>query len=172
MKYEVLNQFPVSGEYYETHFGKYTSDSLWIKFLPDDSENWIGSFANGKLGFVNRKIQDRSSFSKFGILNNGAFYLIDPHTKEILKIDDESYYSDFEIVPEMDLLFLASFWAIFVFKGNDMIKKISPDFIDGIVFIKRINDQIFGEISDAGNEKSDFVLDINSLKLKWGKFEY
>jgi len=172
MKYEVLNQTPVSGEYSEKHFGISSPDSLWIKFFPDDSENWVGSFANGKLGFVNRRIQDLSSFSKFGILNNGAFYLIDPNNKEILKIDDESYYSDFEIIPEKDLIFLASFWAIFVFKGNDMIKKISPDFIDGIVFTKRIDDQIFGEISDPDNEKSEFVLDIITLKLRWGKFEY
>ena len=53
-----------------------------------------------------------------------------------------------------------------------MIKKISPDFIDGIVFTKRIDDQIFGEISDPDNEKSEFVLDIITLKLRWGKFEY
>jgi hypothetical protein len=172
MKYEVLKRPPLSGEFYEIHFGKTSSDSIWIKFSPTDSEDWVGSFANGKLGFINRKILDFDPHSKFAVLNNGAFYMIDPITRELLKSDDESYYCDFEIIPEMDLLFLASFWAIFIYKGNDKIKVIKPDFIDGISFTNKNNSQIIGEISDPGNEKSEFVLDINTLKLKWGDFEF
>jgi hypothetical protein len=172
MKHEVLDKIPISGELSEIHFGETDPDSLWIKFCPEETENWLGSFANGKLAFNNRKILDISELSEFAILNNGAFYLVDMNSKKILMHPDETYYCDFEIIPENDLLILATFWAIFVFKANALIKEIKPDFIDGITFKKRIDNLLFGEISDPGDETSEFELDINSLKLKWGKYEY
>jgi len=172
MNHEVLEKIPISGELLEKHFGVTDPDPLWIKFYPDDSENWLGSFANGRLAFINRKVLDISQLSKFAVLNNGAFYLIDLNSKEILMHPDETYYCDFEFIAENDLLLLATFWAIFVFKANELIKVINPDFIDGIKFKKRIDNLLFGEISDPSDEKSEFELDINTLILKWGTYEY
>jgi hypothetical protein len=172
MKHKVLDNIPISGELAEIHFGETDPDSLWIKFCPDDSENWLGSFANGSLAFTNRKILEISKLSKFAVLNNGAFYLIDLYSKEILMHPEETYYCDFEFIAENDHLILATFWAIFVFKANLLIKVIKPDSIDGIKFVKRIDTTLIGEISDPGDNKSEFELDLISLKLKWGKYEY
>ena len=55
MHFEKLEKSPVSGEHYEKHFGNVDANPLWIKFLPDEEVNWIGSFENGGFKLVNEK---------------------------------------------------------------------------------------------------------------------
>ena len=172
MKDEVLKLTPISGDFEEKHFGVTDTNPLWIKFNPNDSESWIGSFASGDIGLVNEKIVEIEKTSEIGILINGAFYLIDKESKGLILHPEFGFFNDFEIIPKQNLIFLATFWGIYIFKDNKQIKEIRPGFIDGVRFTNRINDSLMGEIYEPGDKWIKFELDIPTLKLKWQQYEY
>jgi hypothetical protein len=172
MNYEVLKWTPISGDSEEKHFGVTDTNPLWIKFNSNDSESWIGSFASGDIGLVNEKIVEIEKTQKIGILINGAFYIIDRDSKDLILHPENGFFTDFEIIPEQNLIFLATDWGIYIFKDNKQIKEIRPDFIDGVRFTNRINDLLIGEIYEPGDEWIKFELDISTLKLKWQQYEY
>ena len=172
MNLEILKWTPVSGEFEEKHFGVTDPKPLWIKFCPTDSANWTGSFASGEIGLINEKIVEIDKTSKIGILTNGAFYLIDTDSKDLLLNPRNGYFTDFEILLEENLVFLTTNWGIYIFKDNTLFKEIRPDFIDGIKFTKRTENLIIGEIYEPGIDWSEFELNTQTLKLKWGKYEF
>jgi len=172
MNYEILKWTPISGDFEEKHFGMTDPKPLWIKFNTIDSECWIGSFANGEIGLVNEKIVEIEKTAKIGILYNGAFYLIDKESKDLIFHPEQGWCVDFEIDPYQNLIFLATNWGIYILKNNELIKEIRPDFIDGVRFNNMINNVLIGEIYEPGYDWIKFELDIPSLKLKWQQFEY
>ena len=160
MNYEVLKWTPISGDFEEKHFGVTDTNPLWIKFNPIDSESWIGSFANGNIGLVNEKIIEIEKTPKIGILTNGAFYLIDKESKDLILHPENGFFTDFEIIPDQNLIFLATDWGIYILKDNKQIKEIRPDFIDGVRFSNKINNLLIGEIYEPGDEWIKFELGI------------
>ncbi len=173
--FEILKTSPISGEINERHFGKTDSNPLWIKFYSINSDNWIGSFASGDIGLRNRKINEIDKTSKIGLLTNGAFYLIDKDSRDLIFHPRQGHFIDFDIIYDSDLILLATNWGINIIKNKEQIKEIRPDFIDGIRFIKRIDNLLIGEIcepSENGDDWSEFELDLRTLKLSWGKYEY
>jgi hypothetical protein len=172
MNFELLKATPVSGDFDEKHFGDTDTNPLWIKFYPIDSDCWIGSFASGDIGLINQKIVEIDKTSAIGVLTNGAFYLIDKDSKDLIFHPKNGFFTDVEIILDSNLIFLATDWGIYVIKDNVQIKEIRPDFIDGIRFTKRIDNLLIGEIYEPGDEWIKFELDILSLKLKWQQYEY
>ena len=172
MNYEILKWTPISGEFDEKHFGETDANPLWIKFISIDSNCWIGSFASGDIGLVNEKIVEIDKSSKIGILTNGAFYLIDKDSRDLILHPENGFFTDFEILLDQELIFLATNWGIYILKNNSQIKEIRPDFIDGIRFTKKTDTKLLGEIYEPGYEWIEFELDIPTLKLKWQKYEY
>ncbi len=172
---EILKTSPISGELRERHFGKTDSSPLWIKFNSINSDNWIGSFASGTIGLRNRKINEIEKTSKIGLLTNGAFYLIDKDSQDLLFHLEEGHFIDFEIIPEFDLIILATNWGINIIKGKKQIKEIRPDFIDGVRFKEKNDSSLFGEIcepSENGDYWTEFKIDLQTLKLNWGKYKF
>lgn len=172
MNYEIVRWTPISGEVDEKHFGVTDTNPLWIKFNPLDAKSWIGSFAGGKTGVISRKIIEIDKTPFVGILTNGAFYLIDRNTKDLIVHPDVGYYIDVAIFPDPDLVVLATYSGITILKNKEMIKEIRPDFIDGIRFTAESNEVLKGDISEPGNGWTAFELDIRTLKLTWKGFEY
>jgi len=172
MNYEILKWTPISGDFDEKHFGETDANPLWIKFYPNDSDCWIGSFASGDIGLVNEKIMEIDKSSKIGILTNGAFFLIDKDSRDLILHPENGFFTDFEIFPDQDLIFLATFWGIYILKNNKQIKEIRPDSIDGIRFTKKTDNKLLGEIYEPGDDWLEFELDTQSLKMKWQKYEY
>ena len=172
MNYEIIDKIPISGELDEKHFGKTCVRPLWIKFCPTDSDNWLGSFASGSVGIINRKVVELSNTSQIGILTNGAFYIIDIKSKTSIFHSDADYFNDFQITPDNNFIILASYFGIFIYKEYKLIKEIRPDFIDGIRCREIRNDVLTGEIYESGNDWSGFEFKIKTLRLKWGKLEY
>lgn len=171
MKYEILRCTPISGDYEEKHFGKTDPYPLWIKFNPVDSESWVGSFASGEIKLINLKILEIDKSSKIGIITNGDFYLIDIDSMDLKFQYDDGDCIDFEFL-DQNLFFLATFNRIYIFKNYELIKKIQPDAIDGIRFTSKTDNQLIGEIYDAGVDWVEFQLDTRTLKMKWMQFEY
>jgi len=172
MNYEILKKIPISGEYDEIHFGKNDVHSLWIKFYPVDSDCWFGSFASGSVGVSNVKIIEHANSSQVSILAYGAYYIVDIKSKTLIFHPTDDYFNDFKIIPDENLIFLASYYNICIFKEYKIIKKIKPDFIDGIRFKEIQNDVLLGEIYNPGIDWSDFELNIKTLRMKWDKSEY
>jgi hypothetical protein len=172
MNFERLKTIPISGEYKERHFGITDPNPLWVKFFTNNSEGWLGSFADGGLGFVNEKIVEIESSVKVGVLYNGAFYLIDRESYDLLLSPDEVFFSDFESVGNGSLMLLASYCGIFIFKDSKFIKQICPDFIDGVRFKQKTGKKLVGEICESGLGWSEFEIDLDSLILKWGIYEF
>jgi len=172
MNYEILKKIPISGDFEEKHFGGTDTNPLWIKFTPIDSESWIGSFASGEIGLVNEKIMEIDKTQKIGILINGAFYLIDKESNDLILHPKNGFFTDFEVFQDHDLIFLAADWGINVLKDKKQIKEIRPDFIDGVRFTNRNNNLLIGEIYEPGDEWIKFELDVLTLKLKWQQYEY
>ena len=44
MSGKILNNTPISGENPEIHFGKQFKNSLWVEFINEKAEKWIGCF--------------------------------------------------------------------------------------------------------------------------------
>ncbi len=172
MNYAVLIWTPISGDFDEKHFGETDANPLWIKFISNESDCWIGSFASGDIGLINEKILEIDKSSKIGILTNGAFYVIDKDSRDLISHPENGFFTDFEILPDQDLIFLAADWGIYIFKNDKQIKEIRPDFIDGIRFTKKTDNKLFGEIYVPGDNWIEFELDTQTLKMKWQKYEY
>ncbi len=167
MNYEILKWTPISGIFEEKHFGETDPNPLWIKFFSIDSECWIGSFASGDIGLVNNKIIEIDKSSKIGILTNGAFYLIDKDTRNLILHPKHGFFTDFEILSNQDLIFLATCTGIYILKNNKLIKEIQPNFIDGIRFTNKAENKLLGEIWEPGlDEWIKFEIDIQTLKMK------
>ncbi len=175
MNFEILKSIPISGELDEIHFGKADSKSLWVKFYSNDFEQWYDLFAGGDIGLVNRKVIEVENNSKIGLLTNGAFYLIDLNLRALILNPFEGGFTDFEFIPNTDLIILTANCGIYIFSRKKQIKEIKPDFINGIRFLERYDDILIGEIcepAENGDDWSNFELDTQTLKLKWGKYEY
>jgi hypothetical protein len=172
MHFEKLDKSPLSGEYHEKHFGNVDSNPLWIKFHPDEEVNWIGSFENGGFKLENEKFLEINTKPQVALLKNGAFYIVDYVSKELIFHPDDNYFVDFEISSERNQIFLATFWGIYIYQDNKLTKEIRPEFIDGIRFIGMKNETLFGEIYEPGLNWSEFKLNTKTLVMKWGKFEF
>ncbi len=175
INFKILESNPISGKFDEKHFGETDTNPLWIRFNSNDSSDWVGSFASGNIGLSNIKIIEIDNTSKVGILTNGAFYLINRSLKELIFKPDQGYFTDFYLVPDTELLILATNWGIHIFKDKEIIKEIRPDFVDGVKFIKRKENLLTGEIcepTENGDDWSEFELNIQTLKLKWKKYDY
>ncbi|MCD4696229.1 MAG: hypothetical protein K8S16_08290 [Bacteroidales bacterium] len=173
--FEILETIPISGEINERHFGQTDSNPLWIKFSSINSDNWIGSFSSGTIGLKNRKISEIEKTSKIGLLTNGAFYLFDKESGDLIFYPEQGHFIDFEIIPELDLIILATNWGINIIKGKKRLKEIRPDFIDGVRFMEKYENSLIGEIfepSESGDNWSKFELDLKTLELNWGKYKY
>ena len=172
MHFEKLEKAPLSGEYYEKHFGNVDANSLWMKFYSDDKEPWIGSFKNGGFKIENQRFFENNSKQQVAILKNGAFYIINYDSKELIFHPDDDDFIDFKINPESNQIFLATFSGICIYEDYLLKKEISPELIDGIRFKGINNGKLIGEIYEPGLDWSEFELNTNTLVLKWGKYEF
>lgn len=172
MHFEKLEKTPISGEYSAIHFRKSTQNSVWIKFKPDDSLDWLGSFEKGEFKLENEKFLELHTKPQISILTEGAFYVIDYMSRELIFHPDDNFYIDFQFDSEERKIFLATFFGIYIFKDNELIKKIRPEFIDGIRFNGLKNGIILGDICEPGLEWTSFEIDTETLILKWGKYEF
>ena len=74
---------PISGQYPEKHFGRITSECLWVKFMDKDYEEWVGSFQqcwDGHGTFIINLDKKEKAF----IVSGGQTFLVDISTREQL----------------------------------------------------------------------------------------
>ena len=65
----------ISGIFDEKHFGKTDTNPLWIRFNSRDSTDWVGSFASGDIGLINRKVIEMKNTSKVGVLTRMEHFI-------------------------------------------------------------------------------------------------
>lgn len=74
---------PISGEYPEKHFGKTTSNCLWVKFVNNNGLEWVASFEESWVENEKHLINIKEE-NKVFIVADGQTYLIDINTRELL----------------------------------------------------------------------------------------
>ena len=89
MHAEFINR-PISGQYPEKHFGQIAPNCLWVKFVDNDKQEWVGSFEQS---WIERGIFiiNLTNKGKAFIVSGGLTFLIDINTQEQLnktKISD------------------------------------------------------------------------------------
>jgi hypothetical protein len=74
---------PLSGQFPEKHFGEVTPHVSWVKFMDNDYQEWVGSFAQGWEGYVTCIVNLEENDLAF-IVTGGFGYLIDIRKRELL----------------------------------------------------------------------------------------
>lgn len=82
MLIEIIDR-PISGQYYEIHFGETSSNCFWVKFTDNANDIWVGSFEQGLV--QNKTIMLRlDKQNKAFVIASGKGYLIDVVNKQLL----------------------------------------------------------------------------------------
>jgi hypothetical protein len=76
MSAEILTIIPSSGEFPEIHFGEHFVNPLWIRFVDNDLDNWLGCFPSDYPNVLNKVLVDSTNESAF-VVSGGVGYLID-----------------------------------------------------------------------------------------------
>lgn len=163
---EKLLTAPTAGQFEQIKFGQNSSEDLWLKLTDNYGNIWVASFASGTNGLEKyNKIE--LSGNILALINDGEFYLINTKEKKQIFKPLSNYYIDFIINPSRQILCLASFTRIEIYKDLKHLKTISPESIDGIIFNGITDNEVVGQICDAGGEWYDFKLDLNELVIYW-----
>ncbi len=82
MLIEIIDR-PISGQYFEIHFGETSSNCLWVKFTDNANDIWVGSFEQGLV--LNKTIiHSLEKQNKAFVIASGKGYLIDVVNKQSL----------------------------------------------------------------------------------------
>jgi len=157
MKAEILTQIPVSGDFQEIHFGKTFKSQLWIKFIDNNFQEWVGCFARSYQTW-DKVLTDEANETAF-IVAGGQCYLIDISTKELLHHLNEDSVIESVIQTTNPKRFLVSICnCIYIFDNKKLIKHYKPPFIvDGIYFTAQKEQKAIGHLYSYENEKDFFI---------------
>lgn len=159
-----LTNPPASGLFDETHFGKTDTQSLWLKIDDSNGYSFIFSFGSRDIKLENSIVQMHGD--NLNVLYNGTFYSIDTLSKSLILSPDNDYYVDFIYNQDNSILCLGTFWGVEIFKGQQLIKDLRPEFIDGIKFVSATSNIIHGQLYNVGEDWQEFTIDLDTLWLE------
>ncbi len=159
-----LNNPPTSGLYDEKHFGSTDTHSLWLKLDDNDGNSFTLSFAGGDMKLKNSKtlLNDNT----LSVLFNGAFYSVNISSKNLIFTTDNSSYVDFIYNQDNSILCLGTFWGVEIYKGQELLKDLRPELIDGIKFNSATKNKVTGKLYNVGDDWQDFSIDLDWLWLE------
>lgn len=147
MSAEMLNSIPSSGHYPEKHFGENFIAPLWVKFVDNEMNEWIGCFAR-KHPTVSDNVLVSNDNSTALVVAEGKAYLLNIHTKEVLH--ETNGYPEIQSIlhtsnPEH---FIASILdGIYLFNLKGVIGFSKPHFYtDGICLIEQVEQNVVGHL--------------------------
>jgi hypothetical protein len=162
----ILQTRPDSGTYDEFEFSN-SNELLWVKFVEDSFETWIGKF---KLGMkINKcKIVTIENTSYVIILSGGIIDVFDFDRKVILNSSKIDHYEDIHYMPVLDVLVATDGLRLFIMNpitlmSNWTSKRISWD---GVSFDRYEERLIFGILNDLSPDGTEFEFDVTNRYLK------
>jgi hypothetical protein len=169
MSAEIIHTTPSSGEYSEVHFGQHFTYRLWVKFIDNNQEEWIGCFPKQYDGGFNAVIADNENNSAF-VVAGGKGFLVDLNNKVIiLELDDYPSIESVIKTNNPEYYIAGMFYSAYILDSNCLIKTIEPDFTtDGIYFTGQKENKAVGNLAAAMNHYEsnyDFELDLTTFQI-------
>lgn len=169
MSAEILTITPTSGYAPEIHFGEHFRHSLWIEFVNNDSEKWLGCFSSDYRSDLNKVLVDKENKSAF-VVSGGIGYLVDIDNRIIKhKTEDHPLIESLIQTNDPDYFIAGTFYSIYVFDKDKLIQEITPKMtIHGIYFKSQIGRKAIGDLASAETHYEynlDFEFDLDTFEL-------
>lgn len=161
---------PYSGEYmekiYDISSPWNSSDWTWIKFVDENGE-WCGEFRG--------KYRGVSVSKKLGIvvvLTSNYMFVLDINTTDIIKYDEQPYYTDITTSPNEDI-FVTDGYSIALFNRNKdgkietMVVPNIPLQPDGLKFVKWNDNVLEMSCYEFLKLENEIVLHLNCDLMEW-----
>jgi hypothetical protein len=169
MRGKILNSIPVSGENTEAHFGEHFTHMLWVEFVNNSFEKWIGCFPKEYPNGFDKVLISQDNLTAF-VVSNGQGYLIDIETQQLkLKTDEHPLIESLILTTNPNYFIAGTFHSIYVFDTDKLIKEITPNFmVDGIYFKSQNNNIAIGDLATAENQYDynvDFEFNLETFEI-------
>lgn len=170
MSAEILTITPLSGEYPEQHFGSHLNSKLWVKFVDNRFDEWVGCFSKPYKSGLSVVLTNHDNTKGF-VVAGGQGYLIDIQDRTLIKELDDYPLIESAIITTAPNYFLAgTFHSIYLLDNSGLVNEIKPDItIDGIYFRGQLNNKAIGDLATAENQYSKdvgFELDLTTFQFK------
>jgi hypothetical protein len=184
MSAEILNQTPTSGDFPEKHFGHTFNSRLWVKFMDNNFQEWVGCFPRPYQTF-DKVLTDNANETAF-IVAGGKGYLIDISTKELVnEIEDIPVLESVIHTTNPEYFLVGACYCIYIIDNRKLIKRYDPVFtVDGIYFTEQKDQKAIGHLYSYQFQQdlnvgfsfdlltNEMVIDQNVKIRQLGPFEY
>jgi len=169
MSARILTNTPTSGESPEFYFGEHFRQTLWVEFVDNEYEKWIGSFQCDYPKLLNEVLVDKENKTAF-VVSGGIGYLIDIENRKLkYKTEDNPLIESVILTTNPDYFIAGTFYCVYVFDNEKLIKDLSADeLVDGIYFKHQVDRKAVGDLASIENQfefNLDFELDLDTFEL-------
>jgi hypothetical protein len=146
MSAEILKQTPQSGDFPEKHFGETFNTVLWIKFVDNDFQEWVGCFSR-PYEAIDKVLTDNANETAF-VVAGGQGYLIDILSRELLhKTDEIPALESIIHTTNPEYFLIGACYCIYIFDNRKFIECYNPKFmVDGIYFTEQRGVKAIGHL--------------------------
>jgi len=169
MTARILTNTPTSGESPEFYFGEHFRQTLWVEFVDNEYEKWIGCFQCDYPKLLNEVLVDNENKSAF-VVSGGIGYLIDIKNRKLkYKTEENPLIESVILTTNPDYFIAGTFYCVYIFDNEKLIKDISADeLVDGIYFKRQVDRKAVGDLASIENQfefNLDFELDLDTFEL-------
>jgi hypothetical protein len=169
MSARILTNTPTSGESPEIYFGENFRQTLWVEFVDNEYEKWIGCFQCDYPNVLNEVLVDRENKSAF-VVSGGIGHLIDIENRELkYKTEENPLIESIIQTTNPDYFIAGTFYCVYVIDNEKLIKEVSADeLVDGIYFKRQVDRKAVGDLASVDNPfdfNLDFELDLDTFEL-------
>ena len=169
MSARILTNTPTSGESPEFYFGEHFRQTLWVEFVDNEYEKWIGCFQCDYPKLLNEVLVDKENKTAF-VVSGGIGYLIDIENRKLkYKTEDNPLIESVILTTNPDYFIAGTFYCVYVFDNEKLIKDLSADeLVDGIYFKHQVDRKAVGDLASIENQfefNLDFELDLDTFEL-------
>lgn len=169
MSARILTNTPTSGESPEFYFGEHFRQALWVEFVDNEYEKWIGCFECDYPSGLNEVLFDKENKSAF-IISGGIGYLIDIENRKLkYKTEENPLIESVILTTNPDYFIAGTFYCIYVFDNEKLVKEVLADeLVDGIYFKRQVDRKAIGDLASIENQfefNLDFDLDLDTFEL-------
>ena len=114
MRVELLTAKPVSGSVPERHFNVSAESNTWVRFIPEDEDDWVGVFGNGLWGYSTAVPFTDDHGPMVLVIARGQGYIVDPRTGALIRQTPWDYSFSAVAPPGRDFVLIAdetNIWA-------------------------------------------------------------
>ena len=169
MTARILTNTPTSGESPEFYFGEHFRQTLWVEFVDNEYEKWIGCFQCDYPKLLNEVLVDNENKSAF-VVSGGIGYLIDIKNRKLkYKTEENPLIESVILTTNPDYFIAGTFYCVYIFDNEKLKTEVLADeLVDGICFKRQVDRKAVGDLASIENQfefNLDFELDLDTFEL-------